>query len=933
MPETLLRTKLFVPPLRPNLVTRPHLIERLSQGLELGHKLTLISAPAGFGKTTLVREWLDALCNDNQVQCRIAWLTLDENDNELSRFLSYLIAAVYQSDEKEPAVEKGALGLLQSSRTLPAEAILTSFINEIAIDPERTILVLDDYHLIESSTIDDSLSFLLQHLPPQMHLIIATREDPFLPLPRLRAYSQLTEMRAADLRFTFAETADFLNRAMGLNLSAENIAALERRTEGWIAGLQLAAISLRGQSDTTTQIQAFTGSHRLVIDYLIDDVLSRQPQHIQSFLLETAILDRLNDSLCNALTGRDDGQATLGMLERANLFIIPLDNERRWYRYHRLFADSLCQRLQQTDADWVEFLHSRASEWYEQNDLLPKAIHHSLAAKDYERVADLAELAWRPMNMSYQAVAWLSWVKGLPDELVRSRPVLCAGCGWASLDAGNLEAAKAYLQHAERWLDAYAGAKDQLETPKDPTHPKRSPPKVDLDQEEIRSLSVSVANARAYLAQALGDLDGTKKYAQQAVEFLREDDYFERGLAEILLGFSYWTSGDLQDACTAIGDAISNMRNAEKINFEISFTSYLADIKVAQGLLNESKAIYLQLLDTLEEQDLQKISETAVLHLGLSEIYFEQGDIESAQRHIVRSDELGEQHSFAPWYRHWIFAHARLMSIQGDLDGAVELLQGAEQLYYRHPIPDFRPLRSQIVRTLLREGKLNKALLFFDEEDLSSDDDFGYLREYIYTTQVRLNIEQYRRDPLDDGLSDVMELLERLLNAAEEGGRTGSIIEILLLRALAFEAQDDLPAGLDALERALMLAAPEGYLRIFADEGRPAAALLRRALDHGIAPDYVRRILAAIQTNEPAEAEKMMVQAGDSGMIEPLSEREIEVLRGIAIGLSNRQIADRLYLSVNTVKVHTRNIYGKLDVHNRTQAVERARALSILPKN
>ncbi len=467
MIEPLLRTKLYIPPLRPNLAPRPRLIERLNQGLQLGHKLTLISAPAGFGKTTLVNEWVTGC------ERPVAWLSLDEGDNDTTRLLTYFVAALQTIAARQSLVgniAEGVLAMLRSPRPAPIETILTPLLNEITTIPNNFILVLDDYHLIDAQPVDNALTFLLEYLPPQMHLAIATREDPHLPLSRLRARGQLTELRATDLRFTSSETAAFLNQAMGLDLSAEDIAALETRTEGWIAGLQLAAlalqgaISMQGHKDATSLIKSFTGSHRFVLDYLIEEVLEQQPKTVQTFLLQTAVLNRMTGSLCDALTDQDNGQATLEALERANLFIVPLDEQRRWYRYHHLFTELLRQRLRQTHVDLVPKLHLRASAWYEQNDHLPDAIHHALAAKDFEQVADLTELAWRPMNMRYQAVTWLGWVKAIPDELVRSRPVLSAGCGWASLDAGDLEAAENHLQDAERWLETTVNVEDQLKS-------------------------------------------------------------------------------------------------------------------------------------------------------------------------------------------------------------------------------------------------------------------------------------------------------------------------------------------------------------------------------------------------------------------------------------------------------------------------------------
>ena len=931
VPEILLQTKLYTPPLRPNLVPRPHLIERLNEGLRLGHKLCLVSAPAGFGKTTLVSELVDSLQvdtgNETRFVNRIAWLSLDENDSDPARFLAYVVAALTRVEGQESAIGDGARVMLQSSQPPPAEDILTSLINDITTVPDRIILVLDDYHLIASSPVDEVLTFLLEHLPPQMQLVMATRDDPQLLLARLRARGQLTELRAADLRFSSPEAAQFLNHVMGLDLSAEDMTLLETRTEGWIAGLRLAAISMQGHKDSTSFVKSFTGSHRFILDYLIEEVLEQQSESIQNFLLQTAILKRMTGSLCDAVTGQDNGQTILDMLDHANLFIVPLDNERLWYRYHHLFADLLRQRLRQTHLEQIPTLHSRASEWYEQNDLPADAIRHALAAEDFERAADLAELAWRAMNMSYKSVAWLGWVKALPDELVRARPVLSTAYGWALLDSGELDAAEFRLRDAGQWLDTMASVNKQPEISSVKT--------VVLDEEEFRSLSISIANARAYLSQALGDVPGTVKYAQRALDLLLENDYFERGLSAILLGFAYWTSGDLDAANRAVTDAIANMQMAGKFLFMISFTSYLADIMTAQGRLHETARTYLQLLNITAEQGESELPETAVLHLGLSEIYHEQGDLESARRHLLRSDELGQQSTFPPWYRHWILAQTRIKMAQRDLDGVIEMLSEAENLYYKHPIPDVRPLTALITRAWLAQGRLTKALDWVRERDLFIDDDLSYLREFEHITLARVLIAQHKSGVVDDSIDDAMELLDRLLIAAEKGGRMGSTIEILVLQALAYETQGKIPSALMSLERALTLAEPEGYIRIFVDEGRPMAALLTRMkAESEKMKEYSHRLLTAFGKQEDIHpfdsAQGNPKSVGSQPLIEPLSEREIEVLQLIAVGLTNREIADRLYLSLNTVKVHTRNIYGKLGVNNRTQAVAKARALGIL---
>ncbi len=556
--DQLLTTKFYVPPIRPELVPRPRLIERLNAGLH--RKLTLISAAAGFGKTTLVSEWL-AGC-----ERPVAWLSLDEEDKDPLRFLAYLIAALQTI---APNLGKGVLSMLQSAPPPPIEAMLTALLNEISTIPNNFVLVLDDYHVIDSRPVDQTLAFLVEHQPPQMHLVIATREDPPLPLARLRARDQLTELRAADLRFTPAEAAEFLNRMMGLDLRDADIAALEARTEGWIAGLQLAALSMQGRSDAAGFIQAFTGSHRFVLDYLAGEVLERQPERLRNFLLQTAILERLNGSLCEAVTAEEGGRGMLESLERGNLFVVPLDDQRQWYRYHHLFADVLQAHLMEAQPEQVPSLHQRASAWYEQNGFPPDAIRHALTAEDFERAAGLIELAWAAMDQSYQSSTWLGWVKALPEALIRARPVLSAGYAWALLDGGELEASETWLQEAERWLDTPA---DQM---------------VVADKEQFRSLPASIATARAYRSLALGDVPGTVKYAQQALELTPEDDQTRYIQATSLLGLAQYSNGDLEAAEHSLADFQTNLRKTGEIQTLTGITFLLADIRVALGRLQE----------------------------------------------------------------------------------------------------------------------------------------------------------------------------------------------------------------------------------------------------------------------------------------------------------------------------------------------------------
>jgi LuxR family maltose regulon positive regulatory protein len=947
VPETLLQTKLYIPPLRPNLVSRPRLIERLDQGLQLDRKLTLVSAPAGFGKTTLVGEWVAS--NEQPA----AWLSLDKGDNDSTRLLTYLVAALQSITA---SIGEDVLAMLQSPQPPPTESILTALLNEITTVPDKLILVLDDYHVIDAQPVDASISvdgaltFLLEHQPPQMHLVIATREDPNLPLARLRARGQLTELRVSDLRFSPSEAAEFLIQVMGLNLSTEEVTSLEARTEGWIAGLQLAALSMRGREDVPGFIRAFAGDNRYIVDYLVEEVLQRQPERVRSFLLQTSILDRLSGPLCDAVrfgvaetpnssertavTGQEDGKGMLETLERGNLFVVPLDDKRQWYRYHHLFADVLQAHLMGEQSNQVPALHLRASEWYQHNGSPADAIRHALAAEDFERAAGLVELAWPAMDWSFQSAAWLGWVKALPDELIRARPVLSVGYAWALLNDGELEAADARLRDAERWLDTTPDTGERQEAP-----PAEM---VVVDEEQFVTLPVSIANARAYHAQALGDAPGSVKYARRAFDLLPEGDHLGRGRAAVLLGIAYWTSGDLEAAHRTLTDAMASFQMAGNILFAISFTFILAEIRLAQGRLHEAISTYEQSLRLATEQGQSVLTGTADLYWGLSELHLELGDLETARQHLLRSEELGEQ-SEAYQYR-WCRAQARIKVAQGDLAGALDLLDEAERwLFFRTPLPDLRPSAAFKTRVLVALNRLAEAQGWVRERGLSVDDDLSYLREFEHVTLARVLIARYKSNQVERSIHEAMGLLQHLLQAAKEGGRTGSVIEILALQALAHHALGDIPSALASLARALTLAEPQGYVRIFVDEGPPMAALLARmqvendslkADEVGRLREYIQRLLAAfgkrkeLQPFDSAQDKPSSISL--QPLLDPLSKRELEVLRLLGTDLNGPEIARELMVSPNTMRTHTRNIYSKLGVHNRREAVRRAGELDLL---
>jgi LuxR family maltose regulon positive regulatory protein len=806
---------------------------------------------------------------------------------------------------------------------------LTVLLNDLITIKDPFVLVLDDYHVIDAKPIDQALTFLLDHLPPQMHLVIATREDPQLPLARLRARSQLTELRATDLRFTPSEASEFLNQAMGLSLSAEDIAALEDRTEGWIAGLQLAALSMQGEQDIPGFIRAFAGDHRYIVDYLVEEVLQRQPEHIRSFLLQTSILDRLSGPLCDAVTGQQEGNAWLLALERGNFFVVPLDDKRHWYRYHHLFAEVLSAHLMAEQPNQVSALHRRASEWYEHYGSMADAIRHALAAGDFERAADLVELAVPAMRQSRQEATTLGWLKALPDELVRVRPVLSVHYAGMLLLNGELEGVEARLRDAEQWLDPKTDMSELALALSAETCPEQSRRMVVVDEEEFRGLPGTIAVYRAAIALALGNVADTMKYARRVLDLVPKDDYLRRGSAVGFLGLAYWTSGDLEAAHRSYAECMALVQRAGYISDAIGCSIALADIRISQGRLREAMSTYERGLQLATEQSAILLRGAADMYVGMSELHFEHDDLDAATQHLLRSRELGELAGLRQNQYRWCVAMARIRKAEGDLAGALDLLQEAERLYVSDFFPYVRPIAALVTRVWLAQGRLGEAFDWARELGLSAHDDLSYLREFEHITLARVLLARSKSDRTENFMLEVMELLERLLHAAEEGERKGSIIEILVLQALAHQMQGDISAALRPLERALMLAEPEGYVRMFVDEGTPMALLLEEAAKHGDpawgagnASQYVRHLLTDFGKAEDRTPVKQV-------LLEPLSDRELEVLRLLGTDLNGPEIARELVVSLNTMRTHTKNIYSKLGVDNRRAAVRRAEELNL----
>jgi LuxR family maltose regulon positive regulatory protein len=918
--HSLLATKLHIPPVRPELVSRPRLMERLSTGLH--RKLTIISAPAGFGKTTLVIQWLKS------VQCPSTWLSLDESDNDVTRFLTYFVAALRAI---EANVGQGVLGALQSPQPPPAEAVLTSLINDIAHLPDQIVLVLDDYHLIEAQAVDDGLSFLLEHLPQQMHLVIATREDPPLHLARLRAQGQLTELRVSDLRFTSAEAAEFLNQAMGLDLSAEDIAALEARTEGWIAGLHLAALalqgtfSMQGHKDTTSLIESFTGSHRFVLDYLVEEVMEQQTESTQTFLLQTSVLNRLTGSLCDALTGQDNGQATLEMLERANLFIVPLDEERRWYRYHHLFRDLLRQRLNQILPEQVSTLHRLAGKWFEDQDLAAEALNHLFAAGDYEMAGRLVEQMgttafWRLGNWP----SVLHWLEKLPNRVVHSRPKLCLTYAWVMHISGQPEAVEPFLRSVESHLQA---AKDGLVARADRLiETTEATSDEHLLSGDVHSMMAEVTTIRALTARVQGDLARAVELCHRALELTPSKELHLRALVIGWLADTYYLSGDIAAASLHFAEARATSLESGNIFQALVFSNGLAKVQVMQGHLHQAADSYQQMQHLFLSWGEQHASVAGYVCVGMGELLYEWNNLDEAVQQLREGIERGKQGANPGILLPGYVALARVLQAQGDTAGALGTIREAMRSWRQFQLTrgcGIPPVANYQARLSLAQGNIASAAEWVQEQGMRADDEFSYQQEVDYITLARLLIAQ-------DNADEAVGLLQRLLETAETGGRISRVLDILLLQALSLQAQGDTDQAITALQKAMDLAEPEGFVRIFLDEGPPMAKLLYEALAREIAPEYARRLLAAFPMPEPKQDDQPETQAPESDLIEPLSQRETEVLQLIAQGLSNREIGERLFIALPTVKGHNRRIYGKLQVQRRTEAVARARELGLL---
>jgi LuxR family maltose regulon positive regulatory protein len=941
----LLKTKLYIPPVQPGLVSRPRLVEQLDEGLRAGHKLTLLSAPAGFGKTTLLSEWI-AGCGRIEPKVRVAWVSLDEGDNDVARFWSYAIAAL---QTLEPAIGQTALGALEAAQAQlpPLEPLLISLLNDVTtlvLGERPTILVLDDYHVLETEAIHESLDYLLDHLPPTLHLVIASREDPPLVLSLLRGRGQLNEIRAADLRFTPAETAEYLNAAMGLRLSTGDIAALENRTEGWAVGLHLAALSLRGQTglEAHDSISAFAGDDRYVADYLLDQVLDRQPSHIQRFLMQTSILDRLCGPLCDAVLA---GQSTspgspfshsrqvLEYLERSGLFVIPLDNRRHWYRYHHLFADLLRSRLQaaaEGGKDEIAGLHLRASAWYEGEGQIAEAMDHALAATDSVRAADLIERHYRETVWVGEFALLRKWLEALPQALIRSRPFLCLLYGMIS--------ARYSVDHAEEWLQA---AEKAFETQPQPLDRSVGPPSAS----DRQVLAANILDIRATIANLRGaSSEEVIALTLQALEETPERMPSLRASMCQRLGWCYLNLGDEAAAESFFRQSKKLGETAGHHGNTISVTCGQAVIAWGHGRLSEAASICRETLHSVVEpleRSGRRLPAAGNLYIILGRILLELCELGEVESMLAKGVELAELTMWSGDLLDGYHALACLRCIEGDFEGAFTWMDRAERMCTWVP-EGVRALRARIwlwrARAEMDDQYLDLALAWARGRNLESP----VRNEWELQSLAQVYIAGYRAYGEPD-LVPLLGILDEQLRRAEAANRADQVIYVLVLEVLAWQAMGQLDQAMNLLERALALAAPHRFGLTFLQHGAPMEALLREATARGISAAYVGWLLSALaggakdreQESAPTARPPTHHSSQTSGprlrgQLEPLTEREREVLLLLRTPLSLPEIADRLIVSVNTVRSHAKHIYAKLGVHGRIEALARAEELGLL---
>ena len=899
--SSLLESKLRLPRLPTRPLARAHLSSLLDAGSLV--PLTLVAAPPGYGKTTLVASWLAGRTPAG----RFAWLSLGESEREPTRFWTYLLTAVERAC---PGTAVRALAQLQTG----VDAAVGELLNELSVLPDDLTVVLDDYHLCDCPAVRAGMTLLLDHLPPQLHLVIIARADPNLPLSTLRARGELLEVRASDLRFTSGESATYLNEINGLDLDATSVAALDQRTEGWAAAIQLAALSLRGRPDRAGFIAEFAGDDRFVLDYLADEVLGRVTGQTRRFLLQTSILGRLTGPLCDAVTAATDGRAMLESLERQNLFLIPLDDQRRWYRYHHLFADVLHAHLLDEMPDDVATLHRRASDWLAEHGDPEAAIGHALAAGHTDRAADLVELAIPQWRRRRREALIRQWVDKLPTDAVETRPVLAVGVVGALMASNEFDGVERRLEAIEAQLE----------------HPEEL---VVVDQWEFGRIPAVIETYRAALALVGGRLAATTAHAGAALALAAGDDLLSIAAASALAGLAAWAQGDLDTAYAAYAVSADQLGRAGHLADVLGCTIALADIAIAQGRLGEAGTSVHSALGAAEAAGgPEPVRGTADMYVALSVLDLERHDLPAAARHLRQADELGERAALPQNAYRWRVALARLRAAEGDTASALDLLDEAERVYIGDFSPDVQPIAATRARVLAATGRTAEALDWAHRSGLLATDPASYLHEYAQVSLVRVQLAARHEDGRD--LDDVTALLERLLSAAEAGGRRGSLVEMLVLLARLREATGEPAAALAALERALRLAEPEDHRGPFIGDGPAIATMLAALGERDPAWRYLGDVRHAVQLDGLRRSGDGATLQGrvptqPSGLSEPLSVRELEVLRYLRSELDGPAIARALGVSLSTVRTHTQHVYTKLGVNSRLTAVRRAHQLGL----
>ena len=910
--SSLLATKLYIPKLRndfvPRLQLRPDLFDNLNAGLDC--KLTLLSAPAGFGKTTLVAEWLQKNSIDNWQfsfgDCRYSWLSLDKADEDPIRFLTYFIASM---QNVESGFGEAALAWLKSTNQSPSEAVWTVVINEIASLAGEVVLILDDFHLITGPEIHDSLTFLLDNQPPHFHLFLITRADPPWPLARLRSQFDLNEIRIGELRFTVEETAVFLNQIMQLNLSLNQLRTLDQQTEGWVAGLQMAALSMKGQSNAAEFINAFAGSHRYILDYLVEEVLEKQSDDIQDFLLKSSILSQLSAPLCQIVTGRADCQPLLAQLEQDNLFIISLDDERQWFRYHHLFADLLQNRLEQTYPELIPKLHMLASDWYAQQGYLFDAVRHGLAGNNVEYVANLVEGKALSMMGNGGLTTLLQWLGVLPEEVIESRPWLSVTYAWALVYTGQIDAVKRPLQYAEH---ALAQMNDE-------------------NEDEQNHIFGHIAAIQAYVAELKGDMQLAFEMAHKAQNLLPEDALMARGSAATVLGSALRWLGDFPGAIQAFSEASTILSEIGDNHISMFIQCGFARLFTLQGKLHKSMEIYQDMLISFTDDGQpgrHKTPHMGHAHTRISQIYLEWNQLDAAitnaEEGVVRSEQWGQADVLIYGYANL----ARAQHANGDVASAMASIHKAKTIA-EGMSPWFENYASAWeTRLRIAEGDLTAALRWVEENGFSVNDRISYRNEPVYYTVARVLVAQAMANPEESLLNEANSLLDQLWTLVETAGMTLRMIDLLLLQSLCYQMLGKNEFALQLLNRALKLAEPERYQYSFVELGKPLRHLLLQLDGKRLQSDFVRELLASIDGGRWDVDQETAVYP--SPLLDPLSPRELDVLRLLNTNLTSTEIANELFVAPSTVRTHVKSIYSKLNVHRRVDAVQQAKALNLI---